>query len=112
MTPDVAVVHGPHPPVRGQPLGDVPTCCLSENAVDGRRGDQPKWKPPGEAARSVHARSAHGWRLQKLKALAGHYIGPCHPMPGAEQWSTDELIRFLVEDGVLTVGDFKPRATQ
>jgi hypothetical protein len=28
-------------------------------------------------------------------------------MPGAEQWSTDELIRFLVEAGVLTVGDFK-----
>jgi hypothetical protein len=49
---------------------------------------------------------------QKLEVLAGLRIGPCHPMPGAEQWSTDELIRFLVEDGVLTMGDFKPRATQ
>jgi hypothetical protein len=28
-------------------------------------------------------------------------------MPGAEQWSTDELIRFLGEAGVLTAGDFK-----
>ena len=44
---------------------------------------------------------------QKLEVLAGPRIGPCHPMPGAEQWSTDELIRFLVEAGVLTVGDFK-----
>lgn len=26
---------------------------------------------------------------------------------GPEQWSTDELIRFLGEAGVLTVGDFK-----
>jgi hypothetical protein len=49
---------------------------------------------------------------QKLKALAGPYNGPCHPMSGAEQWSTDELIRFLVDAGVLTAGDFKPRATQ
>jgi hypothetical protein len=44
---------------------------------------------------------------QKLEVLSGLRIGPCHPMPGAEQWPTDELIRFLVEAGVLTVGDFK-----
>jgi hypothetical protein len=44
---------------------------------------------------------------QKLEVLAGPRIGPCHPSPGAEQWSTDELIRFLVEAGVFTVGDFK-----
>ena len=49
---------------------------------------------------------------QKLGVQADLRIGPSHPMPGAEQWSTDELIRFLVEDGVLTMGDFKPRATQ
>jgi hypothetical protein len=44
---------------------------------------------------------------QKLEVLSGLRIGPCHPMPGAEQWSTDELIRFLTEAGVLTASDFK-----
>jgi hypothetical protein len=45
------------------------------------------------------------WR--KLEVLAGSRIGPCRPSSGTEQWSTDELIRFLTEAGVLTGGDFK-----
>jgi hypothetical protein len=43
----------------------------------------------------------------KIERLAGPRIGPCRQTPGGEQWSTDELIRFLVESGELTAADFK-----
>ena len=46
---------------------------------------------------------------QKVEVLAGPRIGPCHPMPGAEQWSTEDLIRVLVDRGELVSADFEGR---
>ena len=44
----------------------------------------------------------------KIEALAGGpRIGPCRQTPGAEHWSTDALIRLLVQSGDLTAADFK-----
>ena len=55
--------------------------------------------------RTLNSLTDGAWR--KLEVLAGSRIGPCRPSSGAEQCSTDELIRFLTEAGVLTGSDFK-----
>jgi hypothetical protein len=57
------------------------------------------------SSRTLDSLTDDAWR--KLEVLAGSRIGLCHPSPRAEQWSTGELIRFLIEAGVLTAGDFK-----
>ena len=43
----------------------------------------------------------------KIERLAGPRIGPCRQTPGTEHWTDDDLLRLLVELGVLTAADFK-----
>jgi len=43
----------------------------------------------------------------KIERIAGERAGPCTPTSGCEQFSDDDLIRVLVESGVLTAADFR-----